>query len=406
MWRLTHTPYESRPPARPSFAQRQQQQHYSRAATASNFPVAAARLPNEAYGPQPWTAYTCAPCSTERDCRSPFEYCSPSGCCMPGECASDQDCAHMDASETYYKINNFESMGGSINSLHPQDNMYVTRKACDVNPDCVGYNSYGYLKHSIQPPSLWYSQPPVKDLPPWALYIKKSALEGENPQIKLPHGVKNYCMLAPVTKESAAAAKKSANFLMGVCRQCLKCKSDGDCPDSTVCDEATQCCVNNPCYVATPEYGKWIDGHYSREPQCGNCKDDEPYCCLADHRNPLSGYCSKQPCSTQNQVRACSYICEDPTGKSDAVMCKANQRCCNMKGGAPQCCAPGYDCAPNGNGCVKDEARHTCSVSGYAPLTCFGSQVCCNSDKTRPPSCCSEACSSTGNMCSSKEKLA
>ena len=400
MQRLTMTAYESRPPWRPP----SRPLSGVRVAMASNFPVATARLPNDAFGAQPWTLFTCAPCSTERDCRSPFEFCNPNGCCVEGECGSNEDCEHQQATEPYYKLNNFESMGGSINSLHPQDDAYVTRKVCDVNPDCVGYNSYGYAKHTIQPPKLWYAQPPVRDLPPWELYIKKSALAGENPKVKLPQGIKTYCEPMPSTRESQEAAKKSANFVTGVCRQCLKCKGDDDCPASTVCDEVKECCVNNPCYVATPEYGKWIDGRYPRENQCAGCKDDEPYCCLADHRNPLSGYCSKEACAKKEQVRACSYVCEARDNSADAIMCKANQRCCNLKNGAPQCCSPGYDCSPDGNGCVKDEKRRTCSVSGYNPITCFGSQTCCNKNKNQPPHCCTGACGDD-NTCGSASEL-
>jgi hypothetical protein len=236
-------------------------------------------------------------------------------------------------------------------------------------------------------------------LPQWTLYIKKTAVESGNPNVSVPQGIKNFCALAPTPRD-----KQGANMVSGMCRQCLSCKQDSDCPESTVCDEALQCCVSNPCFSATPEFGKWIDGNYTREPQCAGCAADEPYCCKADHHNPLSGYCSKEPCSSKQQVRACSYICEDPTEVADAIMCKANQRCCNGKGGAPQCCSPGYDCSPDGNGCVKDTKAHKCEVQGFSPLTCFGSQVCCNKDKTKPPMCCTDGCAAQ-NMCKAPANL-
>lgn len=380
-----------------------------RVASARNFPVPTINYPDDAYGPQPWTAYTCSPCSSERDCPSPFEFCSYIGCCMPGECETDADCESIDATETYYKVNNFSSVGASINSLHPQDNLYVTRKACDVNSDCVGYDSYGYIKARIQPPALWLPAPPVKDLPPWVLYIKKSATEGNNPQVQLMNGIKNFCARAPATK-----LPQGANLAMGMCRQCLTCKADSDCPASTVCDETLNCCVSNPCYIAKPELGKWVDGQYTREPQCANCGADEKYCCLADYRNPLSGYCSKQPCSTQQQVRACSYICEDPQGKHDAIMCRANQRCCNDFDGAPVCCSPGSDCnSGNGhalgnggsNACIKDERAHKCETPGFPPLTCFGSQTCCNANTEKAPSCCAHGCDAASNTNTCMEPL-
>jgi hypothetical protein len=190
--------------------------------------------------------------------------------------------------------------------------------------------------------------------------------------------------------------------ITGVCRQCLVCAADTDCPEATMCDLEVNCCVNNPCFTATPEKGTWVDGHYSREPQC-ECPTDKPYCCLSNSSNSYSAFCSERPCASLDKLKACGYICEDPHQLFDAVMCKANQRCCNQSEGAPTCCSPGSDCGQNSNACSANHPMVKCAATApFTDVDCFSSQTCCNSDTSAPPVCCnnvSQSCSPTGNTC-------
>jgi hypothetical protein len=373
----------------------------SRVAVAANFPVPTAEAPDRTHVPTPWESASCALCQNELDCRAGDEYCSPEGCCVKGECLSDSDCVAQSARDPYYKIQNFDSFGSDINPLHPQDNAFILRTACDVNPDCVAYNSYGFFKHTVRPPQLWYPQPPIKGLPPWVLYIKKSATKGANPKVKLPQGVKTYCSVPYTTRPGES--KFTPTLIEGTCKQCLACAQNADCPDSTVCtvqddNKGLGCCVNNPCYVATPENGKWVDGRYTREPQC-YAPNGEKYCCLSDPTNPRSAYASAEPCATKDQLMACSYICEDPSRKHDAVMCKANEICCNKSGTKPQCCAPGTDCGAAGQ-CTpvaSGQGQTRCKGKpGYGfdadkyDVFCFPSETCCNDVETAPPVCCNQ----------------
>lgn len=315
----------------------------ARVATASNFPVS-----SRDGHPTPWDDTRCAACSSELDCRDHTEYCDRDGCCRKGECSDTQDCAALASLTNYYVIQGFDSPGNDLNALHPQDNLNVLEAACSANPGCVGYTSYGSLKHQIEPPTAWIPEPALKGLTPWVMYLKKSAVDEKNPHMGA--AVKTYCASPYTSAVEATAAKAISNnaklFLRGVCRECLACDDDAACPVNMMCDATRGCCVNNPCYVATVEDGAWVDGHYAHGNQCANCAPGEDYCC--QKRNPdgdTSGnpaFCSATPCAAVSQLVACSYVCQDPSYKHDAVVCKANETCC--AGDAPACVPAGTAC--------------------------------------------------------------
>lgn len=370
---------------------------FRRIATGSNFPVPTQQQPGFTYTPLPWEQTSCTWCESNSDCRSPMEYCDFDGCCHAGQCLKDSDCVEASNKLKYFELKGFDSFGNDSNAQHPQDNRTLLETACDVNPDCIAYTAYGFLKHKIEPPEFWDQQPPIPGLPQWVMYLKKSALEQKNANVGLVHGMKIYCG----SPEFAAYGGVGGN-ITGVCRDCLACEKDEDCPISTSCNEKG-CCVNNPCYTATPEDGEWIDGHYSRSNQCV-CSNGEKYCCLADPGNVFSAYCSKKPCKEDNNIMACAYVCEDPERKFDAVMCKANERCCNTGPGAPICCAPGSDCNTGDsheNTCTAGTMKKCEGSGNFQDILCFHSQTCCNNAQG-PPVCCNDphACrSGETNIC-------
>jgi len=309
----------------------------ARVATASNFPVS-----SRDGHPEPWNDTRCAACSTELDCRDSEQYCDRDGCCRKGECTVSQDCAALASLTNYYVIQGFDSPGNDLNALHPQDNLNVLEAACSANPGCVGYTSYGSLKHQIEPPTAWIPEPALKGLTPWVMYLKKSAVDEKNPHMGA--AVKTYCY-TPYSSAAHAAQPNNPNaalFLHGLCKECLACDDDAACPVNMICDATRGCCVNNPCYVATVEDGAWVDGHYARGNQCA-CAPGQDYCCQP---SPTSGateaVCSATPCSATNRYTACSYVCQDPAYKHDAVVCKANETCC--AGDAPACVPAGTAC--------------------------------------------------------------
>jgi hypothetical protein len=354
----------------------------ARVAVASNFPVPTIQETNFTYLPMPWKTSSCAWCDEDSDCRSPLHFCNAKGCCQEGQCVTDNDCIEQQSGEGYYTLQGFDSFGSDNNALHPQDNPRLLRDACDVNPECVGYNSYGFLKHRILAPPLLDPQPDVDGLVPWVLYVKRSAV-GTNPNVGIKN-IKTFCARPDVINVSGKTTRPKA---YGWCRNCIACDKDAECPPSTICDG--RCCVNNPCYTATAEDGKWVDGQYTREPQCV-CSDDKPYCCMSNSVNLNSAFCSEKPCAAQNLLTGCNYICEDPDRKYDAVMCKANERCCNDAEGGPVCCAPGSDCDGKAqeNKCTSGEMK-TCKSQKkeYRDVECFPSQTCCN-QADGPPICC------------------
>ena len=394
---------------------------WSRVALASNFPVKIQETTNHDYIPVPWNNATCAPCTSELDCRALDQFCNRDGCCFQGECKTDEDCFALFSNEPYYSVRSFESFGNDLNPLHPQDNPTVLKAACSINPACVAYNSYGMLKHDLQPASSWISQPPITGLAPWITYIKKTELDNKNPHIKMTRGIKTFCSRSVNAVNSHSTSKPATNGeepfnfrdVTGICRTCLNCESDNDCPSSTICNKNSNCCVNNPCYSATPENGKWVNAHYSRDSQCV-CPEDKPFCCLNDPENIHSTLCSATSCDLIDKHTACSYICEDPRKQFDAVFCKANQRCCNAAEGAPVCCSPGTDCnnpTSPGNQCEavtvttpsadagagdhtpRDSTRDglvTCASKSkkFEDVFCFPTQLCCNNIDTHPPVCC------------------
>jgi hypothetical protein len=376
-----------------------------RVATAANFPVPTQQETNFTYVPLPWKKVACAWCETDVDCRSSAEYCDVNGCCQQGQCKINADCEEFDAQAQYYPIRGFDSWGNDSNTMHPQDDPVLAREACDANPDCMAYTSYGYLKHTVQPPQFWDAEPPIDGLPPWTMYLKKSAVDHKDSQMQLSHGIKSFCHVRGSEAHDSKEEGEGSDGRTGVCRQCLACTKDGECPTSTVCDQG--CCVNNPCYTATPEDGEWVDGRYTRGLQCA-CPDGEKYCCLADRNNVHSAYCSNEPCS-DHFVQACAYMCEDPDRLFDAVMCRGNERCCNDSPGGPVCCAPGTDCdaAAKTNACQDGEMKKCAALPGFQDIMCFSTQTCCN-EADAPPVCCDGATCVAGksNACNYQGSLA
>lgn len=381
-----------------------------RLALSSNFPMHTQKTKNGEYTPVPWEGAVCAMCTSELDCRNKDEFCNIKGCCEKGECATDADCLTIASTNPYYRVPGVDSYGYDLNPMHPQDNETVLRAACDTNKDCVAYNSYGMIKYGLQPTPLWISQPPLPGLSPWALYVKKNALLEKNPHVLMTNTIKTYCSkdANKINQRSGDATNRlSDRDITGVCRQCLVCDADTDCPEATMCDLEAKCCVNNPCYTATPEKGAWVDGHYSRDPQC-DCPAEKPYCCLFNSSDIYSAYCSATSCASMDKLKACAYICEDPHQLFDAVICKANQRCCNQSEGTPACCSPGSDCGAQSNACMANQPMVKCAATApFADVDCFASQTCCNADTSAPPVCCSnvlQTCSPRGNACSAKTK--
>lgn len=366
---------------------------FVRAAVGANFPMPAVSVNQKSVkAPHPWDTAACSACSSELDCRSNFEFCAPNGCCERGECETDAQCSALFGNNPYYTIQGFDSYGSDINPLHPHDSITVLKTACDSNPDCVGFTSYGLMKHTVQHPRFWYEEPPIPDLPHWTLYLKKTAVDQQHPQMKLPKGIKSYCSM-PYTTSQQHDFDRSPSLIRGTCKTCLACSSDDDCPNADVCDTTVGCCVNNPCYVATAENGKWIDGHYSRDPQC-NCPPNQKFCCLSNFNDPLSAYCSETPCSEQDAVRACMYICEDPSGKYDSTMCKANEVCCNRGDGPPGCCPKDHPCSDSSNACSSTTVEpQLCAApkgTKFRDVYCAANEQCCNSQPDAPPVCCSD----------------
>ena len=322
----------------------------ARLANATNFPKKTLKIKTHEFLTMPYADDNCSSCTSELDCQAEDEFCNAQGCCVKGECRTNAECQALSALNHYYNVPGFDSFGYDLNALHPQDNPKVLRSACDVNPACVGYTSYGMLKSGIQPAALWITEPAINGMAPWIIYLKKTAVDQKNPNIKMTTGVKEFCALQ-------SKDQTDGSYLKGLCRQCVACNSNDDCPESSVCDTERECCVNNPCYTATPEKGEWVDGHYDREPQC-DCPNDKRYCCQNDAQNVHSAFCSAVPCMQVRKMLACSYLCEDSGGTYDAVMCKANQQCCNAANAGPPVC-----CTGTGTACSMSGGANQCAAA-------------------------------------------
>ena len=371
-----------------------------RLATSENFPMPTQNGDGATALPLPWQNSDCSPCVFDSQCNSQHEYCGPERCCIEGVCTTNDDCRLQAEDETYNIFRGYDSFGYDLNPFQPYDDLKVAQDICDDNPKCVGYNSYGVLKYKIMKPSLWIDKPPVADLPPWILYLKKAKKDVKDPKtnqlvIDLPRGINTFCALpTPVGRSCSQCAKDTiglkcisdtlqsdvcSDFLtptdpssgcppnsslcrsedlpnpMGICRECLACEDTKDCPDSNICKLG--CCVNNPCYTAVAVNGMWTDNQFSRVPQC-DCPATKPYCCQQDTYNWESNICSDKPCHSINMLQACQYICNATDHKHDSIMCLATQSCCNSHTGAPMCCTTcDLKAGDNKNACLSDRSE-------------------------------------------------
>merc|ERR1719487_1234565 len=65
------------------------------------------------------------------------------------------------AEKTYKEVDGKDSGGGNLRQIQPgfsdpAENDLALEKACSEEPECVGFNSAGWLKKSIAPESEWY----------------------------------------------------------------------------------------------------------------------------------------------------------------------------------------------------------------------------------------------------------
>lgn len=381
-----------------------------RTASSTNFPVP---LKLGKY-PMPWENSACVTCMHDTECQNPDEFCGHNGCCQVGRCHLQVDCERQANASNYIPIPNYDSFGYDLNPFQPYNNIEQAEKRCTENPDCVAYNSYGYLKYKVVAPAFWETQPPIAKLLPWVLYLKKTKLENNtsSTSIATPYGVKQFCDLNHTVMDTTA----------GICRNCLQCKETIDCPQSAHCNSG--CCVSNPCYTATAVGGGWDDNEFSRTQQC-NCPASKPHCCQNDPMDigsqaggifPVT--CSDIPCEYIGKKLACGYLCNSMDDKHDSVMCKADETCCNAGSGGPICCGSLSGCSGASSGINATTATNTlddpqkselaptaaklinaCNTppaifcqskdAEYSSRMCDLNQSCCNTH-LGPPTCCSE----------------
>merc|ERR1719463_353138 len=65
------------------------------------------------------------------------------------------------AEKTYKKVDGKDSGGGNLRQIQPgfsdpAENDLALEKACSEEPECVAFNSAGWLKSSLAPESEWY----------------------------------------------------------------------------------------------------------------------------------------------------------------------------------------------------------------------------------------------------------
>lgn len=357
-----------------------------RFATSSNFPVP---LKFGKY-PRPWEHSSCITCVHDTECEDPNQYCGSTGCCTTGRCHAKADCDRQEFIADYTVINNYDSFGYDLNPFQPYNDVAEAKQRCTDNPNCVAYNSYGYLKYKVVAPALWETQPPIENLLPWVLYLKKNKLNDDQPSdsIAIPYGIKRFCDLNHDVSDAAIAEN------VGICRHCLQCKESTDCPSSAHCNSG--CCVSNPCYTATAVGEGWDDNGFSRTPQC-NCPASKPHCCLND---PLDAgditsagvTCSEKTCELQGKRLACGYLCNSLDTKHNSIMCMADQTCCNTGLDGPVCCGAASGCAATAphNACKTPPAQLCESKDAdYDSRMCDPGQTCCNAYKGAA-TCCSE----------------
>ena len=296
-------------------------------ASASNFPSRTEEISDDEYRISAWKSDVCMRCVHDYHCPDALMRCSDDNCCIENKCFDNLDC-HQESNIKYYTVSGVNAYSSTINPLQPFDDPTDAAKECELNPECVAYNSLGFMKEWLPPASLWQVQPMVEGLPAWKLNLKKSVVDDKNDtRIDLPQGIRSFC------KFEGEDIDKTP---YGMCTTCIGCKTDADCPISDMCVDS--CCVGNPCLTGDVYDDEWVNIRYDRDPQC-NCPIDKPNCCLINNNDTSSFYCSEKPCWKTRMLPACAYICEDSFEKFNPIMCQANESCCNAnKDSPPVCC--------------------------------------------------------------------
>lgn len=365
-------------------------------ATVTTFPSPVEEISDDQYRITPWDSNICTRCVFDSDCPGPLTICGFDSCCIDKKCYDDTDCG-KEADAAFYTVKGVNAESSNLNPLQPFDDPQNAAVECLNSSECVAYNSLGYMKDWLPPPSLWQLKPMVEGLPDWALYLKKTVVDDPNDnRIQLKHGIRTFCKFQGTDVD---------NTPYGMCASCIECQQDDDCPINDLC--ANNCCVNNPCLTADVYNDEWVNIRYDRDPQC-NCPPDKPHCCLANKNDTRSFFCSDKPCWKQQRLPACAYMCEDSFEKFLPQMCNANQRCCNANDDFPPvCCTMGTNCGTDETGaniCVNAPA-FLCGGDDDTPaVTCVPSSICCNDIPTSPGKCCdpeTEQCDTEhgGNVC-------
>ena len=144
-------------------------------ARASNFPSPSIEVAEDEFRVAPWNADICTRCVHDYDCPGHLMLCGYDNCCVDRKCFDDDDC-QRETTQQYYAIRGVNAESSNLNPLQPFDDPNEAARQCTMTPECVAYNSLGYLKDWIPDPSVWQIKPMVKGLPDWTLYLKRTCL--------------------------------------------------------------------------------------------------------------------------------------------------------------------------------------------------------------------------------------
>ena len=317
------------------------QKRFERLALQRNFPTNVKVYNNLKTGlPQPWEDRGFKLCFNNYEC-NPDEYCTAKNKCLEGSCQTDAECTYLHQDDLYMDIQGYDSLGYDINPFEPYVNKNAAQEACDANPKCVAYNSYGYLKYQLQDKHLWVQQPVLSGLRQWALYPKIHKLQTKDIN----------ALQKPVYKCRNADSDRK---IKGVCHTCIECNSNDSCPSGTLCVDG--CCAANNCYIADVEDGKWVNGRYDTSSQC-NCQSKEtPYCCRDGIDTSEVAKCYKDSCASLGKYSACKYMCLAKNSNFNSKFCKADESCCNS-GTQEQMCCPSGTCSTDNTCVLKDNQQ-------------------------------------------------